>query len=202
MWYRRFLMCVICLISGFVLIGKAEAGLAWFGFSQLCFEYDDKGGKGDGILEITIQDIEVLVACEQITNAEGKCQQGNAHNGGLVVEVPVEEAGTGKDKGIVNADGCISLDRYDIHGSDGHVHSCKNGSHWQEVPGSARVNSITVEWRRLQCANQDCTQTKVVKTGNQVCNWQGTFNVDSCQPEHETTFDCIVDNEVKVKGKN
>ncbi len=193
MKYRRLFMSAVCLIGVFMFIGQANA-IRWYGFSGLCFEGEFKGTK-DSLLEITLVDVTVHAQCYNI-NTEGTCQPGVGNAGDITIGVDAL-ADPEKIKGTLNADGCISLEKWDNHQSEDHQHICwprDNTNKW-EVEGSAYIPEIKVEWVLKNAAND-----KVIRRGFQACYWPGTIDPDTCLPDdvsHGLEFVCTIDDEFK-----
>jgi hypothetical protein len=195
-----------------------EAQLRWFGFSDLCFDAQIKaGGSGEGDLTISISDIVVKVRCDNVNTGES-CQPGggNAGHVTLTVDAATDPA---KEKGVWFADGCLSLDRWDHHRlDDGSLNPdhcpggvCQNhlclpltNKEKEEVPGSAHIEKIIVEW--VLTTTNASGQTQIKAKGNQECDWPGTFNDDPlvCAPQDNpdgtpVEFVCVIDTISKGK---
>lgn len=198
---RILLTTAICLISGFALIGKAEAQLAWFGFSDLCFEGTFKGGSvTNGELTIRIIDMKVEVRCENLAASGLQCQRGGGNAGDITIVVPASADPT-KEKGVIFANGCISLDKFDHHSLEGHQHICNplDNLNKIEVPDSAFVPEIKTEWVLTNGG-------RVITSGFQTCLWDGSFDEDQCTPRdgpggQPIAFTCPIDEIISKGGK-
>jgi len=202
MYNRQLKVISMCLFITFLMMPQAEAGLAWRGFSQLCFEGTFKGGPvTDGELSITLQGVEIQVRCVNFQSGES-CQPGKGNAGNVNITVPAF-SDPDKEKGVIFANGCISLDKWDHHflenGSPNpdHQHLCKpsNNTNKIEREGSAHITKIDTEW--VLTNTNTAGVTKVIKRGFQTCFWDGSFDENACSPEHETGFLCPIDEEFK-----
>ena len=204
MKYRKLLAgAMICLISTVGLVGRAEA-LLWKGFSELCFEGEWNGGSvKEGNLTVTVKNVEMQVQCYN-TSAGESCQPGGGNAGNLTVTVPASADPT-KERGIISANGCISLDKFDHHDYknpldplDTHQHMCLPSSNVNkiEVENSAYITKIDVEYFLTSKDGQN-----IQRRGIQTCYWDGTFNSNTCEPEHApefgSNFTCPIDEEFR-----
>lgn len=191
MRHRKLLTTAIFLIGGFGLVEKAGAPIGWKGFSNLCFEGTFKGGPvTDGQLSITLKNLIIQARCDNIHTGES-CQSGEGNAGDVTVTVPAF-SDPAKEKGIISADGCISLDKWDHHSLPGHQHIClpSNNKNKEEVEDSGHIAKIDTEYTLTNGG-------KVIRRGFQTCFWDGTFDLVTCSPTHDTTFTCPIDEEFK-----
>lgn len=195
--YRMLFTSAICLICSIVFPGNAGAQLSWFGFSDLCFEGKFKAGGSvkNGELTITITGFTIQVRCFNTQSGES-CQPGQGNAGNIQLTVPASADPT-KERGVIFANGCISLAPWDDHGSNGHEHLCHplGNPNKEEHRGSAHVTQIHTEWELTNTNNAGVT--KVIKSGFQTCNWGGSFNENTCEPAHGVPFVCPIDEELK-----
>lgn len=189
---RLFILrSAILLIGSFGLVTEAWAPLAWKGFSDLCFEGTFKGGPvTNGALTITLKDLEIQGRCFN-TQAGESCQPGGGNFGDTTVVVPAS-SDPDKEKGIISADGCIPLDKWDHHSIPGHQHICLPSSNLNKIEreDSAHITKINTEYT---LTNGD----RVLRRGFQTCFWDGTFDPETCSPTHGTTFTCPIDEEFR-----
>lgn len=193
----RRLFITICLIGGITLTANAaEAQFKWFGISELCFEGTFKGGSvKEGVATILIKNVEIRAGCLEITSNSVACQSGKGNAGDITVEVPASADPT-KERGLIFANGCISLDPWDHHFlADGitpnpeHQHICHpfENKNKVEIPDTAHIPQIDTEYVVTGTGGQ------VIARGFQTCFWDGTVNPETCEPTHNTTFTCPID---------
>jgi hypothetical protein len=187
---RILLTITICLIIGIVSTTNIDAQVTWFGFSELCFEYEDKGQEGDKI-EVDLVDITVHTGCYNIQSG-AFCQPGLGNAGGEKVTVFAAED-PNKVKGTVTANGCIPLSRFDTHSHEEHIHTCHptNNSNKEEILGSAMINSIETTWKVTRTNKKGIE--KLIKRGVQQCTYPGTIDPNTCIPEHGLQLQCSID---------
>jgi len=215
MRYRTLLTSSMCLMFGMMLTENAVGGIAWKGFSQLCFEATFEvpvtdGGQGtvdvptteDKLaLNITLQGVEVQVRCFNIKSGvschpgEGNAGQGNVGDINVTETVSTVSA---EGKVVITANGCIPLDRWDHHDDLEHQHLCHpfNNKNKIEREGSAHIAKIDTEWE-LTRTNYYKSVTTVIRKGFQTCFWDGSFDESTCAPQHDTDFMCPIDVELE-----
>ena len=184
----KLLTSAICLISVFVLVGmvgKAH-GLAWKGFSELCYEGDFKGPEGVE-LRINLINFTVQAQCWNTATGDLTCQPGVGNGGGWnIITYPTTDPNADKTKGTVHVEGCLPLEKYDHHYmEDGetvnpnHIHICwpYDNKNKVEIEDSAYISSIQAEYELINLQNG-----KVITRGYQECTWPGTIDPDTCLP--------------------
>ena len=209
---RRVVFTAIGLLCGiaFAVAPPADARLAWYGFSQLCFEGEWKGGPvTDGDLTITLIDFTVQTRCDNLQNSQESCQSGVGNAGDFKIEVPAQSTDPTKTTGIITAKGCLDLGIFDDHYETEiplgtHQHTCNPLTNVNKVErkGSAHVTQINTEW--VLTNTNAAGVTKVIRRGKQTCQWPGTFNDDPtvCAPQDQPSgdpiqFECPIDLEFK-----
>jgi hypothetical protein len=194
----KILTGVIFLISVFVLmglVGKAHA-LAWFGFSELCYEADLKGSP-DQEIQIEIVNLTIQGGCQNIQDAQEEydCQNGIGHSGNFVIDAFGDTSvDSDKVKNVVHISGCIDLRPFCSHnwpacedpqdaleGEECHVHICHpyDNVNLEEIPGSCYVSTIDVIYNVINTKNN-----KSKYKAHQTCYWPGTIDQETCLPVH------------------
>lgn len=186
MKYRKILMIAIGLISVFVLMGTAQA-FNWYGFSDLCFEGEIKSPAGDVVCTVTLEEVTIATACDNINSAEpsGECKPGEAHTADLVQTIYPDGEGT-KDRKFATVEGCFNFSIYDNHLMHEYeplyslYHSCDPASKnlW-EIVGSAHIESFVAKW---EC--KSVTTGNIIGVGRDTCTWDGTVDPETCLPSH------------------
>jgi hypothetical protein len=196
---RRWFFILIGLTLGitFAAIPPAEAQIKWRGFSELCFDATFKGGPlQDGDLQINLINVQVQTRCDNLANPAETCQPGGGNAGDITVVFPAQSSDPTKTNGIITSSGCISLDKYDHHLAVDHQHTCNplTNVNKVEIAGSAFVPAINTTW--VLTNTSPSGKVTVLKSGNQTCEWPGTFNETLCKPNpdgDEITFVCPID---------
>jgi hypothetical protein len=188
-------------------MGKAEAQLSWFGFSDLCFKGTFKGGSvTSGVLSITLISVDIRAGCYN-TQSGAFCQSGGGNAGDFTLTADATADPT-KAKGIISAEGCLSdsgvfIAKWDNHslqqGDPGypHQHICQPLSNTNkiEILGSGYIPQINTQWALTN-------NGKVISSGFQTCNWDGFIDPATCKPCTEVnpddpackkTFTCPID---------
>jgi hypothetical protein len=143
------------MMCGTALTGiPAEAQVAWFGWSDLCFEGKLKTGsvtEGEFTVEVTGV---IRVLCDNQQSSENKCQFGTGHSGTAVVTVPALADPT-KEKGFIYFNGCIPGAKWDVHFDNegqvvaGHEHLCVNDNTIEIVDTAHMPRIDTSGWAQL-----------------------------------------------------
>lgn len=191
MKYRKLLTSAIlttaiCLISVFVLVETAGAW-DWFGWSSLCFDGEIKAPSGDVVCSVTLEEVTVITACDNINSNEAspECHQGEAHVANLVQTIYPTGGGT-KEQKLATVEGCYDFSKFDTHGVEGHVHTCPTESvNMWELPGSAYVQQFVALW---VCTST--TNNNIIGVGRDTCTWTGNVDPETCIPEHDVQFAC------------
>ena len=113
-----FSTCAVALVGLCISVGSANAGIAWYGFSDLCFTGTFKGGSDkDGTLVVDIKEFDISATCINEQNGSLSCQDGVGNNAGQTLTVvTTASADPEKDKGtIYTPETCFSMDRFDQH---------------------------------------------------------------------------------------
>jgi len=198
MKYFKLLTSAICLICVFVLVERAHGWVYWYGFSDLCFEGEFKGGPKDGYLKIDLIDFTVQVQCYNISTGDMKCLPGLGNSGQVTISTKPSDSAYNKETGTLYVSGCIDLSEYDDHYAEDHTHICwpYDNKNMVEFSDSAWVPRIDVNWYLMD------SNDKVKLRGVQSCTYPYSINQDTCLPPHSTDenklyFLCPIDLEFK-----
>jgi len=182
----KFSMGAVSLL-GLLLSAETANALAWYGFSELTFYGEWKGGAiKDGELTVNVTDYRLAVQCENIQTGEETCQPGGGNSGTATLSQTVDaNEDPTKEKGVITATGSFDLSKWDHHvdDPDQHQHLCQpvDNKNKIEVPGTARVT-----WFK---ANYLLSQNGKNTVGVQECYWTGSI-VANQDPNEEYPGAC------------